>query len=121
MMEIKPAGNNNFSIGKVGTRAEVEGPTAPGKVSPQSDGVTFGKLGSTLFQNGKAISFKEAQALVGTSSRAVVPTDEQADFSGFDLNSTMALGGPDSPCFYNGKVMTTSEAQELAAKEKAEG
>ena len=120
-MEIKPAGYNNISVGKVGTRAEVEAPTAPAKEASQSDGVTFGKLGSTLFQNGKAISFKEAQALVGTSPKSVASPDEQADFSGFDLNSTMALGGPDSPCFYKGKVMTTREAQELAAKEKAEG
>lgn len=120
-MEIKPTGYQNISIGQVGMRAEVEAPTAPNKEVSPNDGVTFGKLGSTLFQNGKAISFREAQALVGKSPKPEAPTQEQVGFSGFDLNSTMALGGPDSPCFYNGKVMTTREAQELAAKEKAEG
>lgn len=119
-MEINPAGYNNISLGKVASRSEVETPIVSSKEVSQDDGVSFGKLGSTLFQNGKAISFREAQALVG-NSKSEAQTKEQADFSSFDLNSTMALGGPDSPCLYQGKVMTTREAQELAAKEKAEG
>ena len=120
-MEIKPTGYNNISLGKVASRSEMEAPIVSSKEVSQDDGVSFGQLGSTLFQNGKAISFREAQALVGNSSKSEAQTKEQADFSSFDLNSTMALGGPDSPCFYKGKVMTTREAQELAAKENAEG
>ena len=120
-MEIKPAGYNNISLGKVASRSEVEAPLVSNKDVSEGDGVALGKLGSTLFQNGKAISFREAQALVGNSSKSELPREEQADFSGFDLSSTMVLGGPDSPCFYKGKVMTTREARELAAREKAEG
>ena len=120
-MEIKPAGYNHIPIGKIAARSEIEAPSVSTNEVSKDDGVSFGKLGSTLFQNGKAISFKDAQALVGTPSKPEVSAEDQPGFTGFDLNTTMALGGPDSPCFYKGKVMTTREAQELAAKEKTEG
>ena len=68
-MEIKPTGYNNISLGKVASRSEMEAPIVSSKEVSQDDGVSFGQLGSTLFQNGKAISFREAQALVGNSSK----------------------------------------------------
>jgi hypothetical protein len=45
------------------------------------------------------------------SSSTLAPTDK---FVPGSLPSNGIMGGPDSPCFYNGKVMTIKQAKELS-------
>jgi hypothetical protein len=123
-MDIKPANSQSSPVARVSLRADLEAPEAVQSARPNEelkggDKVVLGNLGSTLFQGGKAMSYRDAQtAAQSTLPASLTEAQRESDFSGLDLHSTLALGGPESPCFYKGKVMTTREAQELAAGEK---
>ncbi len=71
---------------------------------------------SPCFHNGKVMTIREAKALSGVTQQSATPAPQgKSTWEAHGLDPKMVMGGPDSPCFYNGKVMTIREAKALAA------
>ncbi len=86
-----------------------------------SENAVMGGDDSPCFYNGKVMTIREAKALAGTTTPTPAPTPKgESSWADIGLDPKQVMGGDDSPCFYNGKVMTIREAKALAAKEQAQ-